>query len=66
MDTIEKIMVILGTIVFLSLFLSLPVLWLWNWLMPDIFNLPQITFWQALGLNLLSSFLLRSSSSGSK
>jgi MFS family permease len=29
---------------------GLVVQWLWNWLLPDIFGLRQITFWQALGL----------------
>jgi hypothetical protein len=27
---------------------------LWNWLVPVLFNGPFITFWQALGLLLLS------------
>ncbi|PSK80872.1 hypothetical protein [Prolixibacter denitrificans] len=27
---------------------------LWNALMPDIFNLPEITFWQAAGLQILA------------
>jgi hypothetical protein len=30
---------------------------LWNWLMPAIFNLPAIGFWQALGLLLLGRLL---------
>lgn len=30
---------------------------LWNGLMPAIFRLPAITFWQALGLFLLSRLL---------
>ena len=30
---------------------------LWNVLMPEIFNLPAITFWQSLGLLLLSRLL---------
>lgn len=30
---------------------------LWNWLMPEIFGLTQITFWQALGLLLLSKLI---------
>jgi hypothetical protein len=30
---------------------------LWNWLVPDLFNGPVITFWQALGLFLLSKIL---------
>ena len=32
---------------------------LWNWLMPDIFGLRTITYWQALGLMVLSWFLFR-------
>src|ERR1700680_5243289 len=31
---------------------------LWNWLMPAIFGLKAITFWQALGLLFLSRLLL--------
>jgi hypothetical protein len=31
--------------------------WLWNWLMPDIFGLRQITYWQAFGLILLTRLL---------
>lgn len=30
---------------------------LWNWLMPAIFGMKLITFWQALGLVLLSKIL---------
>lgn len=32
---------------------------LWNWLMPSIFGLHAITFWQALGLMGLSWILFR-------
>jgi hypothetical protein len=31
---------------------------LWNWLMPELFGLRMITFWQALGLWILSRILL--------
>jgi hypothetical protein len=31
---------------------------LWNWLMPYLFNLPELTFWQTAGLLLLSKILL--------
>jgi Ca2+/H+ antiporter, TMEM165/GDT1 family len=30
---------------------------LWNWLMPTLFHLSSITFWQALGLMVLSWLL---------
>lgn len=34
---------------------------LWNWLMPTLFNLTEISFWQAMGLLVLSKVLLGSS-----
>ena len=33
-----------------SLIMALPIKWMWNCLLPDIFGLPEITFWQAFGL----------------
>ena len=33
------------------------VLLLWNWLMPDIFDLRRLTFWEALGLLALCRIL---------
>ena len=42
------------------LLLGLPLQLLWNWLMPSLLNLPHITFWQAVGLNLISSILFKS------
>jgi hypothetical protein len=41
----------------LSLILSIPTMLLWDWLMPTIFNLNEITLLQAWGLNLLSAIL---------
>jgi len=43
-----------------ALFFGFVVLWLWNWLMPAIFGLPTITFWQAWGLVLLSHIFFKS------
>ncbi len=37
--------------------LSFVIMSLWNWLMPGLFGLHQIGFWQALGLLLLSKIL---------
>jgi len=31
---------------------------LWNWLIPELFNGPVLTFWQTAGLFLLSKILL--------
>ncbi len=38
--------------------LTFVVMSLWNWLMPALFALHRISFWQALGLLLLSKILL--------
>jgi hypothetical protein len=60
----EKLLLVLGVIaliLIIALLLAFPVMWLWNWLMPVIFGLIKITFWQALGLNLLTGFLFKSS-----
>ena len=46
-------------IIALSVLFSLPIKWLWNWLMPTIFNLPTMSWLQALGLSVLSGFLIR-------
>ena len=35
------------------------VMLLWNWLMPPVFNLPAITFWQAWGLVILTHILFK-------
>lgn len=40
---------------------ALPMMLLWNWLMPSIFGLPAITFVQALGMGLLASILFKTS-----
>jgi hypothetical protein len=56
---IEPILIIIGLIVLAGILFALPLQLLWNWLMPQLFNLPMITFWQALGLNLLAGILFR-------
>jgi hypothetical protein len=38
--------------------------WLWNWLMPHIFKLPTISYWEGWGLLILSSILLKGSPKG--
>lgn len=51
-------------IIFVILFLTIAIVGfgqavyhLWNWLMPTLFRLPVITFWQAVGLLGLSWLL---------
>jgi hypothetical protein len=48
---------ILGFTAFAFLFGAV-VMWLWNWLMPAIFHLGMITYWQAVGLAILGRLLI--------
>lgn len=48
----------LGLVGIVMLVLGFPAMWLWNWLMPEIFGLKTINFWQAIGLQFLFYILL--------
>ena len=70
MNILEKVIIgLVGFFVFMivisivSFVIALFVFLLWNWLMPSLFNLPRLTYIQAWGLTLLTSFLLRSGTS---
>lgn len=55
--------VIVGIAVMAPAFLALfgaVTMWLWNGLMPTIFKLPEIGFWQAIGLLLLAHIFFKS------
>lgn len=51
---------IVATFIVASAILSLPVMLLWDWLMPAIFGLKEITWFQAWGLMVLCAFLFKS------
>jgi len=57
----EKLVIGVLTLVVFALLLAIvigaPVMWLWNALIPDLFNGPTITFWQAVGITILGSLL---------
>ncbi|MGV7928142.1 MAG: hypothetical protein AB2L13_04405 [Spirochaetota bacterium] len=54
------IRVIFGIVaaVFFALLFGIVVMHLWNWLMPEIFGLGSIGFWQAFGLVVLARLLV--------
>jgi hypothetical protein len=58
-NNLEAVATLLGLVAILIVILGYPLMLLWNWLMPELFGLPLITFWQAIGLNLLSTILFR-------
>ncbi|MBN2224477.1 MAG: hypothetical protein JW765_07375 [Deltaproteobacteria bacterium] len=48
-----------------ALVLAFAVVWLWNWLMPGLFGLGPITYWQAFGLMVLARLVLGTIGPGS-
>lgn len=50
---------LLAQLALLSAVWSLPIMLLWDWLMPALFGLPEITWFQAWGLMALMGFLFR-------
>jgi basic membrane lipoprotein Med (substrate-binding protein (PBP1-ABC) superfamily) len=56
---------IIGIVIFgviaitgLAILFGFIIMWLWNWLMPEIFGLPTLNYWQAVGLFILLKILL--------
>jgi hypothetical protein len=57
---------VIGIFLIAAVLMGLPLMILWNWLMPHIFNLPEIGFWQAVGINFMCSIMFKSTSSNTK
>ncbi len=59
---IHDVLLIIGILMLAVIVFGGPLMILWNWLMPTIFGLTEITFWQACGLQLLATILFKSTS----
>jgi hypothetical protein len=60
MKAIEAFLIIVGLLLLSSILLAFPTMWLWNWLMPEIFGLIKIDLYQAMGINFLTNILFKS------
>lgn len=54
-----KVVKMLALVIVATVALGFFVMLLWNALIPEIFKGPQLSFWQAIGLLVLSHILLR-------
>lgn len=63
MEATMKIAAMAGLIILTGLLMALPLMLLWNGLMPEIFGLIELDFWQSLGLSLLSNVLFKPNNS---
>jgi hypothetical protein len=56
----DKINLVVG-ILFIGLssliVMGAPLMYLWNWIVPSIFGLRYITFWEAIGLNMIAHII---------
>jgi len=60
MKAIEAFLIEIGLLLLSAIILAFPTMWLWNWLMPDIFGLMKIDLYQAMGINFLTHILFKS------
>jgi hypothetical protein len=65
MKAINTVLAAVAIVVAFSLLFSLPVMWLWDWLMPTLFGLKEITLFQAWGLSVLCSLLFKNNTASS-
>lgn len=59
---VGSILAILVIVFGVGIIFSLPVMWCWNFLMPEIFGLEKISLFQSWVMLLLSGFLFKSTS----
>ena len=52
-------LVLIGMVVGVVLLLTLPTMWLWNYVMPTVFGLPEISVWQTLVLLILAEIFFK-------
>lgn len=63
MEDLQKALGIIAAVIVITVVLAWPIQLLWNIsLVPAIDGVNPISFWQALGINLLATMLFKSSS----
>ena len=60
MKAIEAFLIVMGLLLLSAIILAFPTMFLWNWLMPDIFGVMKIDLYQAMGINFLTHILFKS------
>ena len=54
---VGKVIFIAIAVVGLAILFGYLIMWLWNALMPEIFGLPTVTYWQGVGLFVLAKII---------
>jgi hypothetical protein len=66
MNTLATILGGIALLIGLTLLFAVPTMLLWDWLMPELFGLKEITLIQAWGVNFLCGMLFKNNTSNSK
>ena len=66
MQALTTIVGFITLLIVVTLVFALPTMWLWDWLMPELFGLKEITLFQAWGLNFLCGILFKSNGNSGK
>ena len=64
-DAVVAFGTIIGVALIIGLLIAFPIMCAWNWLMPVVFGLPTIGFWQAWVMMFLANVFFKNSSSSS-
>ena len=60
-EVTNAVMIVVLLLIFFAALFSLPIMLLWDWLMPTLFGLGTITWTQAWGLSVLCGLLFKNS-----
>jgi hypothetical protein len=60
MKSIEALLLVVGLLILSAILLAIPTMLLWNALLPHLFSTPQISLYEAVGINVLSGILFKS------
>jgi len=63
MKILETSVIAITVITVMVLVLTYPTMWLWNYVMPQVFGLPYISFWQTLALLFLAQIFFKDNNS---
>lgn len=55
-----------GVILVLGMIWAIPTMLLWDWLMPELFGLKEVTLLQAWGINVLAGILFKGNGNKTK
>lgn len=60
MKALEALFIVVGLLILSAILLAIPTMVLWNYVIPNVFSLPEINLYQAMALNILCGILFKS------